>query len=436
MINKIKFKKKTIGVCHGVFDVLHFGHINYLKAAKNFVDILIVTVTSDKFVDKGPGRPIFKIKDRIKVLKELSCIDYVFESNSYTAKDIILKFKPDYYFKGIEYTKDKIKTDLNLKEELSALKKVKGKFKIIDKETYSSSKISNKYKGEFNNLSLETQNFLNRTSKKNKYKTILEDLKKIKNVKVLIIGELIIDQYIEAEPIGKSGKENFLVHKKMKDLSFLGGTGYLANLISNFSNNVELVSFIGEKKDKLGFIKKICQKIKFKFFTKNNSTTFTKLRYLDNYRKIKFNGIYDINDDLISNTENQQFLNYLKKVVNKYDLILLADYGHGILTDEFRKFINKNDEKLYANIQINSFNRHFQSILKYKKLNTLVINETEIRSEFRSRKLSLDNLANQLSRKIKFKNLVITRGNLGSVFIIKNPENYIKYYAQHLQQAH
>ena len=102
----------------------------------------------------------------------------------------------------------------------------------------------------------------------------------------------------------------------MKDLSFLGGTGYLANLISNFSNNVELVSFIGEKKDKLGFIKKnLSKKIKFKFFTKNNSTTFTKLRYLDNYRKIKFNGIYDINDDLISNTENQQFLNYLKKLL-------------------------------------------------------------------------------------------------------------------------
>ena len=54
-------KRKKIVLCHGVFDVVHSGHLNYLKKAKELGDTLIVSVTSDKFVNKGPGRPVFDI---------------------------------------------------------------------------------------------------------------------------------------------------------------------------------------------------------------------------------------------------------------------------------------------------------------------------------------------------------------------------------------
>ena len=58
-------KRKKIVLCHGVFDVVHTGHLNYLKKAKELGDTLIVSVTSDKFVNKGPGRPVFDINQRI-----------------------------------------------------------------------------------------------------------------------------------------------------------------------------------------------------------------------------------------------------------------------------------------------------------------------------------------------------------------------------------
>ena len=84
MINKIldynqlkSFKKnhknKKIILCHGVFDLLHSGHINYFNAAKKLGDILVVSVTNDQFVNKGPGRPAFKIKNRLAFLKEINC---------------------------------------------------------------------------------------------------------------------------------------------------------------------------------------------------------------------------------------------------------------------------------------------------------------------------------------------------------------------------
>ena len=56
-----KFIGKKIVLCHGVFDLLHIGHINYLRSSKKYGNILVVSVTSDKFVNKGPGRPAFSI---------------------------------------------------------------------------------------------------------------------------------------------------------------------------------------------------------------------------------------------------------------------------------------------------------------------------------------------------------------------------------------
>lgn len=81
----MKIKKKITGLIHGVFDVIHVGHINYFKEAKSKVDTLIVSVTADKFVNKGPGKPIFNLKKRIEVLNSIKYIDKVIESNHPTA---------------------------------------------------------------------------------------------------------------------------------------------------------------------------------------------------------------------------------------------------------------------------------------------------------------------------------------------------------------
>ena len=63
-------KKKTlkVGLAHGVFDIVHIGHLEHFRIAKQNCDKLIVSVTADKYVNKGPNRPAFKIKDRVNFL--------------------------------------------------------------------------------------------------------------------------------------------------------------------------------------------------------------------------------------------------------------------------------------------------------------------------------------------------------------------------------
>ena len=120
--------------------------------------------------------------------------------------------------------------------------------------------------------------------KKYSFDSLISSIKDLKNKKVLVLGELIIDKYILAEAIGKSGKDPMLVFKELRSEKYLGGTAYIANLCSSFSKTF-YISHLGEIDNQEKILKKILIKINYFFFKKKNSPTITKLRYLDHYKK-------------------------------------------------------------------------------------------------------------------------------------------------------
>ena len=74
---KQRNKGKKIVLCHGVFDLLHLGHIRHFKEAKSLGDILVVTLTPDRYVNKGPLRPAFNEKLRLEAIAALDVIDFI-----------------------------------------------------------------------------------------------------------------------------------------------------------------------------------------------------------------------------------------------------------------------------------------------------------------------------------------------------------------------
>lgn len=88
-------------LCNGVFDVLHIGHLEHLREARNMGDRLVVSLTADESVKKGPGRPINTWNDRAEMLKELRCVSEVIHTKS--AVEAILRVRPNYFVKGIDY---------------------------------------------------------------------------------------------------------------------------------------------------------------------------------------------------------------------------------------------------------------------------------------------------------------------------------------------
>ena len=107
IIATLKKKNKKIVLSHGVFDLLHIGHIKHFSFAKKHGEILIVSLTQDKFINKGIGRPIFNQNLRAEMLSSISIIDYVVINNENGANDILDLVKPNIYCKGIEYKNKK-----------------------------------------------------------------------------------------------------------------------------------------------------------------------------------------------------------------------------------------------------------------------------------------------------------------------------------------
>ena len=123
----IKNKKKIV-FTNGCFDILHPGHIYFLKEAKRLGDILIVGVNSDSSIKKikGKKRPIINLKNRIKFLNELKYIDFIIKLNETEPTKLIKKISPSIHCKGIEYKNKNIK-------EMKIIKKLKIKIRFIKK---------------------------------------------------------------------------------------------------------------------------------------------------------------------------------------------------------------------------------------------------------------------------------------------------------------
>lgn len=89
-------------MCCGVFDILHIGHVMHLRAAKRRGDYLVVSVTQDSHVNKGEGRPVFTLKQRQAMLRELRFVDKVISHKS--PETSIRRWKPHIYVKGMDYS--------------------------------------------------------------------------------------------------------------------------------------------------------------------------------------------------------------------------------------------------------------------------------------------------------------------------------------------
>ena len=108
IVTSLKAKGKRIVFTNGCFDILHVGHVRYLKEAKALGDILILGLNSDCSVKslKGSNRPINNEIDRAEVLSALKAIDYVVIFDEKTAENIVGEVKPDIYAKGGDYSID------------------------------------------------------------------------------------------------------------------------------------------------------------------------------------------------------------------------------------------------------------------------------------------------------------------------------------------
>ena len=411
IIDTYKKKNKKVVLCHGVFDLLHIGHIKHFQTAKKLGDVLVVTITADKHVNKGPNRPYFNSTLRLEALSALEIIDFVGEHDSSSAESLIKKLKPNIYCKGSEYKNHSKDITGKIQIENKAIKSVGGTIYYTDDMTYSSSKILKEFGAVLNAEQLKT---VNNISKMYSYETIKKKIENFKKLNVLVIGETILDEYIFCEALGKSGKESVLAMKDIKKEIYLGGAAAISRHLSDSAKSVTLLSMLGEKNEEKKFINKNLEgNIKTFFINKKDSPTIVKRRFVDNINKNKVLGIYSLNDNKLDPHNEKKLKNYINKNIKKFDLVIVSDFGHGFISSDIANLIVKSSKFVTANAQINSSNIGHHTIDKYVNANCIIINESELRHELRSKDASVNDLIKKMSKKLKVSKIVVTRGHDG-----------------------
>ena len=413
ILDNLKKSGKKIVQCHGVFDLIHPGHIKHLESAKKQGDILVVSLTRDKYVRKGPGRPVFIEALRTETMASLEIVDYVCLSDGYTATKCIKILKPDLYAKGQDYRDRSQDITGKIFEEEEAVRSVNGKIYFTNDIAFSSSGLINRFSEVY---PPETRDYLERISDKYPSDFIIDKLKSLSELKVLVIGDTIIDEYHYCDFMGESPKAHLAVSKYLSEEAFAGGTLAVTNHIAGLCREVQLVTLLGKSDSKEDFISEhLRPNIEAKFFYNDNSITTIKQRFVHQTLSQRLLEVYYINNGYLPKQCEDEIHRYLESTLPNFDMVLVADYGHGFLTKTLIETISENAKALAVTVQTNSANIGFNLITKYHGLNYGCLNEPEIRLAAGDRYGEIRDIIERVSNEIKSDTLIITRGREGSI---------------------
>jgi bifunctional ADP-heptose synthase (sugar kinase/adenylyltransferase) len=242
------------------------------------------------------------------------------------------------------------------------------------------------------------------------------ELEKLKGLTALVIGDSVIDQYVYVTPKGRAIKDPILSTEFQSEEDYAGGVLALANHLSSYIKNLELVTLLGEENSYSNFIaQSLSENIKLKKFTKKNSPTTIKKRYIDCHKNNKLFKVEYINDHPVSKQLSHEITNYLMQELPKHDLVITLDYGHGFLNEEMRKTIQNKSKFLSLNVQLNSASMGYNYINQYGRADFIVMNEHEIRLPMMMRFEEMEEVMSKFHDRFEYSKFLVTLGKGGCI---------------------
>jgi len=412
-VKQLRNSGKTVVQSHGIFDLIHPGIIKHLNEAKTQGSVLVVTVIKDKDIRRGSGRPIFPENFRAESVASLQQVDYVAIVDDEAPFESVRRIKPDIFAKGQAYKERDKKVHNKIYEEEKELYFGKSKIYETNGFSFSSSHIINNFLDIYPD---ETKTFLKDFSKKYSLDKIIEYLNKLKKLKVLVIGDGIIDEYYYCESMGRSAKNPIIVNKYITHEVFAGAVFIIANHIAGLCNTVHLTTLLGSEDPREDFIlNNLKPNVKARFFYRDDGPTVVKRRYIEQSRNQKLFEVNYLNNYYIDEDCESRIIEYLKSALPDYDLVLVSDFGHGFITDKIIKAIGRYSRIFAVNTQTNAANTGYNMITKYHNTNFVCLDETEARLATQERFTDIKEVGQKIIRSIKADHLIITLGKKGSI---------------------
>ena len=425
MRDKLRRANKIVVLCHGVFDLLHYGHIEHLKEAKAQGDILVVSVTAAKFVNKGPGRPYFNDEQRLSFLASIEYVDYVLLSEAVTVHEIVKYVQPDIYVKGSEYAIDDNDITGNIGSERDTVEEYGGLIYFTHGEVFSSTKLLNNYFNALPDGVIE----MSRQMKEKYGADIADRLRKavddFAKLKVLVVGDIIIDKYVFCTVQGVTMKDSALSTRYEYTESYAGGALAIARHMANFVEDVAFLSMMGYEKKNERFVAAQMRRIECRIAQDKHFVTPIKRRYLkQNLLRQEYDKLFSINSlpaaEDLHNVNYDNFYRNLDEMLPNYDVVVVCDYGHGLFDEKSIHIIEQKAKFLAVNCQTNSSNMGMNLITKYNRADAFVVDEREVRLPFGQNGDKLSVLLKKLKDSLGSQYAWLTLGAKGALGIKDN----------------
>jgi len=403
--------EKRIVLAHGCFDLLHIGHIRYLRQARAMGDILFVTISPDRHVDKGPNRPAFNQDLRAEAIASLDCVDYVAINEFPTAVETLRLLRPNVYCKGSDFKDAKSDQTGKLQIEEQVAREVGAEMAFSQDIVFSSTNLINRFLTTFPE---EVQQYLNVFRLRYSDQDLTKVLDDMRSLKVLVIGDTILDDYHYCSVIGSSSKEPVLALKHDNSDLFAGGVLAVANHLSSYVGDVRLFTVVGEMGGREAFIREsLAPQVRPFLAQHKGAPTIEKRRYIEGYTLNKLIEIYHMDDSGLPADDDAAFVQAVAAEVADYDVVIAADFGHGTISPAMRRMLEEKAKFLAVNTQANAGNRGFHTIGRYNRADYVSLAEPEMRLEDRDLQGPLMPLMEQAAARLGCKALAVTRGKRG-----------------------
>lgn len=377
---------------HGCFDVLHFGHLMHFKEAKSFGDHLTVSVTSDRFVNKGPGRPYFSLEQRVAMLKSISMIDEVIVSDHPTAVEVINIVKPSCYVKGPDYKDLSKDVTGEIHNEKYAVEAHGGQLVFTQDITFSSSTVINKFLNSWTDEQKKTIESVKEVGGIDAIQRAIDD---IGRMSVTVAGEPIIDVYRFVSPEGLSSKSPTVSARFEFEEQYEGGSLAIARSVHFFAKRTKLHVPGGRQ--------------------------IRKIRYLSGNTRIF--ECTKVPKDIWEGINPGIFIRSFAESAKDSDAVIVADFGHGMFNSEFIQELSNTKSFLGLNVQTNSSNYGFNPYHRHSRYDYLCLDTKEARIATHDRLSSPLDIARRIQSGNNISNLSVTLGPHGAYLFANKKEH-------------
>ena len=266
----------------------------------------------------------------------------------------------------------------------------------------------------------EVSDYLERFARRHSAGSVLRWLDQARSLRVLVVGEAIIDEYHYCETMGKSGKEPILATRFLQAERFAGGALAVANHVAAFCGQVGILTLLGSQDGRPdpieGFVRaRLDPAVQPVFVYQDEAPTIVKRRYLESYPLQKLFEVYYLKHMEDDDPAAAALCRHLEACMPHYDVVIVTDYGHGMLGPRAAGLLCAGARFLAVNTQANADNQGFNTISKYPRAEFASLSEKELRLEVRSRRGDAGDILREVAGRLGCRSMLVTRGSQGNL---------------------